>query len=85
MAALVAHRTRHGNFASYHRRFHPDRSVVPQCKCGAVNEPRHVTVCPVTWRDSRKAKDRHKIDTGEELYKFVVTEGAKTWFPKLLA
>lgn len=83
MAALVAHRTRHGDFTSYYKKFNKEREP-PRCKCGAEMEPRHLTLCPATWRVSREAKAKYKIETEEELYKFVLSKGAREWFPKLL-
>lgn len=81
---MVAHRMRHGNFASYYRRFRPESGLHPRCRCGAESEPRHLTVCPVTWKVSRKVKDKYQTDTEERLYKFVVGKGAEEWFPRLL-
>ncbi len=83
MAALVAHRTRHGSFASYYKRLEIGRES-PRCRCGRELEPRHLTLCPRTWRESRRIKDKYKLSTEEELYKFVTGRGVREWFPRLM-
>lgn len=83
MSLLMAHRTRHGNFASYYKKFKIERQD-PECRCGATLEPRHLTVCPVLWERTRDIKAKHKINTEEELYRFVLGRGVREWFPKLL-
>lgn len=66
MARVVAHRTRHGRFASYFRR-HRIETDAPVCTCGATLEPRHLTVCPRDRKVARTIKDKYQIDTEEEL------------------
>jgi len=87
MARVAAHRTRHGRFASF-KKFAVQMDT-PQCRCGAVAEPRHVTVCPINWKVTREAKEKYKIETEEELYKFFVGKGhrgagVRDWLPRLV-
>lgn len=74
MVRVVAHRTRHGRFASYFRKFKVEAEP-PGCHCGATLEPRHLTVCPRNWKVTREIKATFKIKSEEELYKFVMGKG----------
>jgi len=79
MATLVAHRTRHGHFASYYRRFGIQRED-PRCRCGTVLEPRHLTLCGLTWGITRRFKDKHKIATEEDLFRLIIGRKAREFF-----
>ena len=61
---LVAARTGHGDFASYHRRFnHPDANLI--CICGMDKQPTHFLRC----RESVIGRKHSRQGVGERIYK----------------
>lgn len=54
---LLATRTGHGNFAWYHRRFHPQAEVQNECECGEDTAPEHIVHC-------RKSRQRWNAEAG---------------------
>jgi ribonuclease HI len=55
---IIAARSGHGDYASYHIRFHPNsQSAVPNCSCGRQKSPTHIFYC-------RKIPPRKRIKLG---------------------
>ena len=42
---LLAERSGHGDFATYHRRFNHDESSITPCRCGEEKSPGHFVEC----------------------------------------
>lgn len=87
MARLMAYRTGHGKFASHFRRLNIS-AADPECQCGAVLDPRHLVQCPKRRKIVHEAREKYKIETEEETYRFSLGNGfkgigAREWFPKL--
>lgn len=61
---LLAERSGHGDFASYHRRFNHEESSITPCGCGEEKEPGHFVECelaaaklPSSLRPGRERKE----------------------------
>lgn len=50
LALLLAERTGHGDYRSYHERFKHDPETWKPCACGLHKEPGHVFKCPLNSR-----------------------------------
>lgn len=88
MARVVVYRTRYGKFIFYFKKFKVNADLLIYYY-GAVVEPRYITVYLRNWKVIKEAKEKYKIDTEEELYKFVLGKGYKgagvrDWLPKLV-
>jgi len=87
MSKLVAYRTGHGKLATHFERFNIE-APAPECECGAVVVPRHLTQCPRRRKVVQEAKEKYKIGLEEEVHQFFLGRGhkgigARQWFPRL--
>jgi len=81
MGKIVAHRSGHGPFVSYLKRF--QKEGLPRHSCGTPQEPQHLSYCPKLEPHRRELKKLEKTaKTTAALYKLMVGATAWKYFPK---
>jgi ribonuclease HI len=88
LGKLVAARSGHGDFPSYHERF-GHRVFNPNCSCGRPKSPTHFFFCNFPkreWKKKRKKDDPElpKIGTRKQLQWVLNTPEGGKWFQKYL-
>lgn len=81
VGAVVAHRTGHGPFVSYLKRF--GKPGLPRCLCGSPRDPRHLLYCPLVGGPRKGLARAAKAGSASALLKAALGHRALEWFPAL--
>ena len=86
MGKIVQHRTGHGPFVSYLRRF--GKEGTPRHHCGTPQEPQHVSYCRELAAHRSRVREAHAAGrrngalTTKGLYEAMVGKQAARFFPE---